>query len=169
MSIKVILYGDLNKKAFQQPDQNSKPAKFDIEINGIRSVYDVLEKLNIKESEISHIYVNYQYCGPGKEVKDGARIAIFPRRMAIMFAEIPHLNSIEVMVKLFADLRKYGPEKSITSIPEGSRVNKIIERYNIPKKEGKLIVMINGIPCHDKNCILKEGDVIAIFPPLAGG
>ena len=169
MSIKVVLYGDLRTKGWQKPTQESYPSTFDIEINGVRNVYDILEKLNIKESEISHIYVNFQYCGPGKEIKDGTRVAIFPRRMAIMFAEIPHLNSIEVMVKLFADLKKYGPEKSITSVPEGSTVKKIIERYNIPKEEGKLIVMINGIPCHNKDCILNEGDVVAIFPPLAGG
>jgi molybdopterin converting factor small subunit len=169
MSIKIILYGDLNKKGVQQPVQESKPATFDIKINGIRIVYDILEKLNIEESEISHIYVNYQYSGPGKEVEDGARVALFPRRMAIIFAEIPHLNSIEVIVKLFADLRKYGPEKSITHVPEGSTTRKIIEKYNIPKEEGNLIIMINGIPCHSKNCILKAGDVIALFPPLAGG
>ncbi|MFX0057963.1 MAG: MoaD/ThiS family protein [Candidatus Hodarchaeota archaeon] len=169
MPIKVVLFGDLNDKGFQKPDQESKPATFNMQVNGIKNVYDILEKLNIKESEISHIYVNYQYSGPGKEVKDGARVALFPRRMAIMFAEIPHLNSIEVMVKLFADLRKYGPEKSITYVPEGSTTRKIIEKYNIPKKEGNLIILINGIPCHSKNCILKAGDVIAIFPPLAGG
>jgi molybdopterin converting factor small subunit len=169
MSIKVVLYGDLNKKGLQKTVQQSKPATFNIRINGIKNVYDILEQLNIKESEISHIYVNYKYSGPGKVVKDGSRVAIFPRKMAIMFAEIPHLNSIEVTVKLFANLRKYGPEKSITSIPEGSTIKKIIERYNINKKEGKLIVMINGIPCHNRDCILKDGDVVAIFPPLAGG
>jgi len=40
--------------------------------------------------------------------------------------------------------------------------------FNIPK-ESKLIILINGIPHQKKDTVIKNGDIVAIFPPLAGG
>jgi len=169
MSIKVKLYGDLKEKVISQDIRISSPYSIEIEQDGIKSILDILNKYNIKEEEISHIFVNGKYCGVGKEVGDGDRVGLFPRRMALMFAEIPNINSIEVTVKLFANLRNYGPAKSIIDVPEGSSVKFIIEKIKIPKDVGNLIILINGIPCHTRDCILRKGDVVAIFPPLAGG
>jgi len=165
----VKLYGDLIEKINPQDVGISSPYTIEIEQDGINSVLDILNKYKIEEEEISHIFVNGKYCGVGKEVGDGDRIGLFPRKMGLMFAEIPKINSIDVTVKLFADLRMYGPAKSITDIPEGSSVKSIVEKYRIPKEVGSLIILINGLPCHTRDCILKEGDVVAIFPPLAGG
>ena len=161
MSMNVILYGDLKQKKQQKTNKDSSPLTINLVESKINTLYDLLDHLNIEENEVSHIFVNHKYCGPGLEIKEGDRVALFPKRMALMFVEIPHSNSIEVRVKLSADLRKYGPEESIIAIPEGSNLRRIFEKYNITKEERNLTTMINGIACHDKQCVLKSGDVVA--------
>ncbi|MFO7794965.1 MAG: MoaD/ThiS family protein [Promethearchaeati archaeon] len=79
------------------------------------------------------------------------------------------VENIKVTVKFFANLQKYGPEKSTEYFPMNSTVNDILEKYDIPKNEMKLIILINGKPHQTEKTSLKEGDIVAIFPPLAGG
>lgn len=168
MSIKVKLYGDLREKVSNQDHHNGAPSILNIEDGDINTVFDILNKLSIEENEISHIFVNFKYCGVGKTVKDGDQVGIFPKKMALMFVEISNNNTISITVKLFADLQKYGPAKSILDMPEGSTINSIVEKYRIPK-EKKIIMLVNGLPRYDKNLILNNNDTLAIFPPLAGG
>jgi molybdopterin converting factor small subunit len=169
MGLTVKLYGSLKEKykALAPNGENINTIKINGEKN--HRVSDILDKLGIFESEISHIFVNSRYSGIGKEIKNGDRIGIFPKNMAIMFAEIPKISAIYVTVKLFATLREYGPPRSVVDVPEGSTIKSIIKKYNIPKKEGKLIALINGQPCHENDCVLHNGDLVAIFPPIGGG
>ena len=163
MSIKVVLYGDLTQIEQLKTNKRSNPLTINIAKNDVNAIYDILEKLHINEQEISHIFVNHNYYGPGKEIKEGDRIALFPKRMALMFVEIPHSNSIEVKVKLSTDLRKFGPEESRIDIPEGSNITKIIKSYNLTNGDMNLQVKINGIPCHEERFTLKQGDIVEIF------
>jgi molybdopterin converting factor small subunit len=169
MDLTIKLYGSLKEKyrALASNGENNNKLKINGEKN--HRVSDVLDTLGISESEISHIFVNSRYSGIGKEIKDGDRIGIFPKNMAIMFAEIPEISAIYVTVKLFANLREYGPSKSVVDIPEGSTIKSIIRKFKIPKEEGNLITLINGQPCHEKDCVLHDGDLVAIFPPIGGG
>ena len=169
MELKVKLYGTLKGKMKMQTLSGENSNKLNINGKKNLQVSDLLDALNISESEISHIFVNNRYSGIGKEIKDGDRIGIFPKNMGIIFAEIPKISAIYVTVKLFANLRKYGPPKSMMDVPEGSTIKSLIKKYKIPKKEGKLITLINGQPCHENDCVLHDGDVVAIFPPIGGG
>lgn len=78
-------------------------------------------------------------------------------------------NSISVTVKFFASLRQYGPDKDVLIIPENSKVRLLFEKYNIPKDERRAIILVNGRPHKDLNTIIKNGDIISIFPPIGGG
>jgi len=78
-------------------------------------------------------------------------------------------NSISVTVKLFADLRKYGPDRMVLNLQEGSTIKSILEKYNIPKDDKNLIIMVNGRPHIKSSFILNDGDIVAIFPIIAGG
>jgi molybdopterin converting factor small subunit len=169
VELKVKLYGILKGKMNTQLFSGENSGKLNIDGKENLRVSDLLEALSISESEISHIFVNNRYCGIGKEIKEGDHIGIFPKNMAIMFAEIPKISAIYVTVKLFANLREYGPPKSVIDVPEGSNIKILINKYKIPKNEGKLITLINGQPCHKNDCILHDGDVVAIFPPIGGG
>ncbi|TFG12496.1 MAG: hypothetical protein EU535_06135 [Promethearchaeota archaeon] len=169
MELKVKLYGTLKEKVSKSILTGENSDKLNINGKENLRVSDVLDVLGLSESVISHIFVNNKYCGFGKEIKNGDRIGIFPKNMAIMFAEIPKINAIYVTVKLFASLRDYGPSKSLMDVPEGSTIKSLLKKFNIPKKEGKLITLINGQPCHENDCVLHDGDIVAIFPPIGGG
>jgi len=78
-------------------------------------------------------------------------------------------NSISVTVKFFAILRQYGPDKDVLIIPENSKVKLLFDKYSIPKEERRAIILVNGRPHKDLNTILKDGDLISIFPPIGGG
>lgn len=169
MSILIKLYGNLREKVKDTDLEKGFPITLNIEGNEIHTVLDILDKFNIEDNEISHIFVNGKYCGPGKEVRDGDRVGLFSKKMALMFVEIPNLNSIYVIVKLFANLRKYGVPKSVIEIPEGSTIKSVLKKVKIPNEEKKLIFMVNGSPQYDRNLVIKDKDTLAIFPPIGGG
>ena len=169
MSILIKLYGNLREKVKDTDLEKGFPFTLNIEGNEIHTVLDILDKFNIEDNEISHIFVNGKYCGPGKEVRDGDRVGLFPKKMALMFVEIPDLNSIYVTVKLFATLRKYSVPKSVIEIPEGSTIKSVLKKVKIPNEEKKLIIMVNGLPRYDRNLVIKDKDTLAIFPPIGGG
>ena len=79
---------------------------------------------------------------------------------------------MEIEVKLFATLRDYLPKGSDRfsckmEVNDHTRVQDILLRLNIPDEMPK-IILINGIH-GKKEQILKEGDVLSVFPPVAGG
>ncbi|MFX0070310.1 MAG: MoaD/ThiS family protein [Candidatus Hermodarchaeota archaeon] len=78
-------------------------------------------------------------------------------------------NKILVTVKLFADFRKFGPDKSNIEFTKGSSITTILENYNIPTEKTKMIILVNGKPIYDRQSVLNDGDTVALFPPLAGG
>ena len=78
-------------------------------------------------------------------------------------------NSISVTVKLFADLRVYGPDRTVLDLQKGSTIKSILKRYKIPKDDKNLIIMVNGRPHIQSDFVLRDGDTVAIFPIIAGG
>jgi molybdopterin converting factor small subunit len=79
---------------------------------------------------------------------------------------------MEIEVKLFATLRDYLPQESNRfsckmEVDEGTRVQDVLTRLKIPGEMPK-IILVNGIH-GKKEQVLKEGDVLSVFPPVAGG
>ena len=94
------------------------------------------------------------------------------------------MADVTVKVRLFATLRKKYGVKELTVKCDGTlrgaieNASKIIgegflrEIYdeNQGKVKENMIIMINGRNIRDlKEIKIKDGDIIAIFPPLAGG
>ena len=77
-------------------------------------------------------------------------------------------KNITATIKFFANLREFAPPKKIMTLPTGSTVRTVLDMVNI-SKETKLIILINGSPHKTRETLIKDGDVVAIFPPLAGG
>ena len=169
MPILVKLYGSLREKVKDVKLEKGIPVTFKIEEEGAYFVYEILEKFTINENELSHIFVNGKYCGIGKKIKNGDRVGLFPKNMALIFAEIPDLNNIYVNIKLFATFRKYGLPKFSIEIPEGSTIRSVIKKLKFPKEEKNFIFMVNGSPKFDQNYVVKDKDILAIFPLLGGG
>lgn len=78
-------------------------------------------------------------------------------------------EKITVTVKFFANLRKYGPPKSKDTYPKGSVVKDILDKYQVPEDERNTVILINTKPHQKVKTVLNDGDVVSIFPPIAGG
>ncbi len=84
---------------------------------------------------------------------------------------------MRITLKLYATIAHLLPASAVRNvaqidIPEDSSLNDIIDKYQVPRKLAHL-VLINGVfVCdtdRDQSGALKEGDVLAIWPPVAGG
>jgi len=74
---------------------------------------------------------------------------------------------MKITVKLFATLRDCGPEIQEKNVPEGSSVASLIDSLTLPE-DIPLLTIVNGVHT-DPQEKLKEGDVLALFPPVGGG
>ncbi len=74
---------------------------------------------------------------------------------------------IKAKIKLFASLRNGRFDIAVMDLADSTTISDIISRLNIDKKDAA-IIFINGIHA-DFNTLIKEGDDVAIFPPVGGG
>ncbi len=72
-----------------------------------------------------------------------------------------------IEVRLFATLRQ-GRDKIVYLAPEGlAQAADVLQSLNIPAEEVS-ILLVNGF--HSKpETPVKDGDVLALFPPVGGG
>lgn len=84
---------------------------------------------------------------------------------------------MNITLKLFASLTDYLPVESkytnivALDIANGTTIGNIIEQHSLPPKWVHL-VLVNGVyiyPEQRATHILVEDDVLAIWPPIAGG
>lgn len=84
---------------------------------------------------------------------------------------------MKITLKLFASLTDYLPVGARHSnvleldVAAGASISQIIEPYGLPPKMVHL-VLVNGhyiAPEQRLSQTLNEGDVLAIWPPIAGG
>jgi len=84
---------------------------------------------------------------------------------------------MDIELKLFMIFKKYGPPDQVDGrsrmhIEPDTRFLDVLKKIGMPIEEDKIIV-INGIThkqCDAVNALeIKDGDTVAIFPPIAGG
>lgn len=87
---------------------------------------------------------------------------------------------MHITFKAFATLRDYLPPQEphggsrgeiAVEVPEGTSVQAVIDQFNMPRPLVHL-VLVNGhyIPPAERPCHqLRQGDALAIWPPIAGG
>ena len=83
---------------------------------------------------------------------------------------------MRITFKLYATLGEYLPEGAFENavaieVPEGMAPNAIIDRYRVPRKLAHL-VLVNGVycaRCDRDRALLRDGDTLAVWPPVAGG
>lgn len=79
---------------------------------------------------------------------------------------------MNIEVRLFANLAQLLPpgsknKRAVITVKEGITVEELLDKLKVPPKVTN-VIMVNGT-YQDKNTKLKEGDVVSIFPPIAGG
>jgi len=83
---------------------------------------------------------------------------------------------MRIELKLYATLMRYLPEDAVShsamlDVPEGITAAQLIEDRKLPEKSC-FLVLVDGIyltPEERRTRPLKEGDTLAIWPPIAGG
>jgi molybdopterin synthase sulfur carrier subunit len=74
---------------------------------------------------------------------------------------------MKVNVKLFASLRTFGPDEQVLELADRMTIDEVIHYLKIPGTL-RLLRIVNGQhrpPDH----VLRDGDELALFPPIAGG
>jgi len=74
---------------------------------------------------------------------------------------------IQIEVRYFATLRKDNVKKETISLKEDSLSGELLNVLEIPH-EDVAIFLINGIKS-GLDVVIKNGDIIALFPPVGGG
>ena len=72
-----------------------------------------------------------------------------------------------VEVRLFASFREGRFKEKELELPEGSSLGDLLAQLDIAQKDAK-ITIVNGVAVSAEHK-LSDHDVIAIFPPVAGG
>jgi molybdopterin synthase sulfur carrier subunit len=78
-----------------------------------------------------------------------------------------------IELRLFASLRKYLPPgsprgKCQLELPDGTTTGAVLAQMNIPHTSAHMI-LVNGEHDRDFDRTLRDGDVLSVFPPVAGG
>ena len=79
---------------------------------------------------------------------------------------------MEIEVKLFATLRDYLPNGSDQfscklEVNSTDTVGDVLKKLKIPEEIPK-IILVNGVHSN-LDRVLKFGDILSVFPPVAGG
>jgi sulfur carrier protein ThiS len=79
---------------------------------------------------------------------------------------------VRIEVRLFATLEPFLPPDSrdgaaLLEVPEGSTVHDVVRRLGIPADLERVTLLNGGDSAPDAR--LRPGDVLTVFPPLAGG
>jgi molybdopterin converting factor small subunit len=82
------------------------------------------------------------------------------------------LMDINIEVQLYFDLAQYLPagakeKKFPMTLAEGTTIQNLLNKLALPEDITKVIV-VNGLTATTERK-LQTGDVVAIFPPMAGG
>lgn len=84
---------------------------------------------------------------------------------------------MKIKFKLFATLQDLLPAGAVKNavdieVADDTSLNDIIDQYRVPRELAHL-VLVNGVfycdTDRDDKQVLKENDVLAIWPPVAGG
>ncbi len=79
---------------------------------------------------------------------------------------------MKLEIKLFAYFRDFLPAQSwkdscVLEMEEGATIGEVLGKFKIPLSM-PIIILVNGVQ-QGSGDVLRPGDVLSIFPPVAGG
>lgn len=173
--IEVWLYGQLRRLAPRSGATEDSVVKVPVQAGD--TIEEVVRRVGIEPAQVRHLFLNHQYSSLHRPVKPGDRLAVFGADMALLYRQyFPLLEDerppIQVQVRLYATLRRYQPQvrlsqARIVSLPEGATVEQLIAKLGIPADTVKTVFV--GGKIVESGYVLRDGDEVGIFPPIAGG
>jgi sulfur carrier protein ThiS len=84
---------------------------------------------------------------------------------------------MKITFKLFAMLQDYLPQEGrkdnalLLDLDDGTTIVQVIERFGLPQKSCHLVLIDGNFvpPAERASRALRDGEVLAIWPPIAGG
>lgn len=84
---------------------------------------------------------------------------------------------MKIRLKLYATISHCLPphahrNQAEVELPDDVTLNKVIEKYKIPPELAHLVLLNGVFICdvdRDQTGLMKDGDTLAIWPPVAGG
>ncbi len=78
---------------------------------------------------------------------------------------------MEIEIRVFATFREYLPEGSQASfrrsLMQETTVDRIADSINLPQDTPKIFIVNGNVVAGEY--VVRDGDVVSIFPPVAGG
>lgn len=79
---------------------------------------------------------------------------------------------MDIEVRLFAFLTEYLPpgavgRRALLTVDEGATVEMVLDHLGIPRGVAKLL-LVDGLQQRPET-VLQNGNVLSVFPPIAGG
>jgi molybdopterin converting factor small subunit len=93
-------------------------------------------------------------------------VLILPKKLSLT-------HSMKVELNLFASLARYAPDKTgshshrMLDVAEGTTILEVLNRLELPIDKIKMI-FLNGMHATGDE-VLRDGDRVGVFPPVAGG
>ncbi len=92
------------------------------------------------------------------------------------FRDTVDFEPMYVTLKLYASLAPYLPahaerNEARVDVAEGTTIRALLDKYLLPP-EACHLVLLNGVfqpPASRGEVMLKDGDAVAVWPPVAGG
>lgn len=83
---------------------------------------------------------------------------------------------MRITLKLFATLAEYLPPNALANtieieVPVAATPFAVLDLYRVPRERAHL-VLVNGVyvpPAKRNEMLFREGDALAVWPPVAGG
>jgi len=84
---------------------------------------------------------------------------------------------MQITFKLYAPLQHLLPPEAknnavVIDVPEDVTLHEVIDRFNVQRKDAHLVLINGRYFCdsdRDEKGLLVAGDVLAVWPPVAGG
>lgn len=83
--VSVYLYGKFKAKVTSAgiKDECFLP----MEVKKGDTIASIMFQLEITPDDVAHIFLNHQYSAPTRKVRDGDRLALFPREMSVLYRQ----------------------------------------------------------------------------------
>jgi molybdopterin converting factor small subunit len=85
VGISVRLYGEFREMAPRYDEESGTIGKVKLDQANVDTTGDLIKEFELREDEVSHVFVNGTYSSLKKELEEGDEVALFPVEMGLLY------------------------------------------------------------------------------------